>query len=238
MNLVFLHGLFGSAEDWAAILPWFSKYKVTTLTLPGHGPHPEILKNYTIQSLSDWVFKKVDMPSHFIGYSLGGRVLLNLYKDHPQLFKTLTLESTSPGIQNPFDKNERARLDRLKKIHEPRDFFSNWYKQPLFFSLQNQPELLNQIIDTRIEMYNTELEKVLKDSSPGLNPDNWNILSSLKKSLFIAGQLDSKYSDLSQSIVAQNPSIKVETIENVGHCVHRENPQKFAEILLEFLESN
>lgn len=35
--LVWLHGLLGSGDDWAPVLPYFSGWSLVTLNLPGHG---------------------------------------------------------------------------------------------------------------------------------------------------------------------------------------------------------
>src|SRR5271154_6489258 len=99
-KVVFVHGLFGSSSDWDAIIDGLGDYACEAIILPGHGL--EKLDNYSVSNLSRWLFDKISnresSPVHFVGYSLGGRVLLSLFEMAPKLFASITLESTSPGV--------------------------------------------------------------------------------------------------------------------------------------------
>ncbi len=239
-KLVLLHGLFGTSSDWNSVKALFEDYEVVTLTLPGHGTTPKTLDTYSIANLSEWIYQKVKDwgPCHYLGYSLGGRVLLDIYSKHPEIFQSLILESSSPGLVAESEKKLRVKIDRDNReqlLQNPAAFFMEWYQQPIFFSLQLQSEIYKSIISERMSNFNSELQKLLLETSPGANQSLWETIKSVKNGLYIAGRLDTKYSNLSQSLVAQNPNFGVEIIEHVGHCAHRESPHEFARVVLNFL---
>jgi pimeloyl-ACP methyl ester carboxylesterase len=74
--LVLLHGLGGSAADWAdAGVPLAKHYAIQALDLPGSFRGPASAAGYEPAALARWVFGVVpDDPILLAGHSLGGRV--------------------------------------------------------------------------------------------------------------------------------------------------------------------
>ena len=56
------------------------------------------------------------------------------------------------------------------------------------------------------------------------------------KTLLITGELDTKFTEINKEIVNLFPNAKHEIINNAGHNSHLEKPEKFAEVVNEFLK--
>ena len=242
-TVVFIHGLFGSEKDWQPVIQGMTREGATdilALTLPGHGPRPQTLKDYSIESLAQWTLARVNEMGacHFVGYSLGGRILLQLFAEHPDIFKSLILISTEKKAQSEArlvqDQNWCEQLAQLK----PQEFFSRWYGQELFSSLANQPDLLASMIRERAAHENPCFEAVLRDSSPAQNKSMWPLIKNISQALWIVGSEDVKYKVMAQTVVAENPRIEIKCVEKAGHAVHLEKPHELIKILKNYLRDS
>jgi len=61
-------------------------------------------------------------------------------------------------------------------------------------------------------------------------------LSSIRSTLlWVAGELDGKYVDVGRRAVRQIPNARLEIIEGAGHRVMFDQPERFVEVVREFL---
>jgi 2-succinyl-6-hydroxy-2,4-cyclohexadiene-1-carboxylate synthase len=242
-SIIFVHGLFGTQKEWEFAHSFFSAYSCRSFTLPGHGSNPFKSENYSVPNLSLWLAQQFTSaePSHFVGYSLGGRVLLSLFEKRPEIFKSLTLISASPGLGDEIERTTRLKKDmswaELLKSLTPSEFFERWYNQDVFRSLRNN-SIFKNVFNERLEAFNFELHKVLVDSSPGQTEPMWSILKHIPNCLFITGEADTKYSRLSERMIAQGANIKIEILPKAGHSVHLESPAEFLLSLKRHLEES
>jgi pimeloyl-ACP methyl ester carboxylesterase len=93
--LVLLHGAFGTIEScFAGLLPELARhYEVIAVELQGHGRTRDIARPLTYEDMaSDMaaLLEAFDIArTHFVGYSLGGAVALQLALDRPELIDHL-----------------------------------------------------------------------------------------------------------------------------------------------------
>ena len=75
----------------------------------------------------------------YVGYSMGGRLCLQLALDRPDLVDDLVLVSASPGIADDAERAARRTSDESLAHEVERDgvdaFLERWLAQPLFASL-------------------------------------------------------------------------------------------------------
>ena len=78
-------------------------------------------------------------PGEYVGYSMGGRLCLQLALDRPDLVERLVLVSASPGIADAAARATRVEADEQLAQDIERDgvdaFLERWVAQPLFATL-------------------------------------------------------------------------------------------------------
>ena len=170
----------------------------------------------------------------YVGYSMGGRLCLQLALDRPELVERLVLISASPGIADDADARRPTRraTRRWHKTIE-RDgvdaFLERWLAQPLFATLSRDAA---GVEDRRATNTVDRLTHQLAALGQGSQPNNWGRLHELTMPvLVVAGALDTKYVDIAQRMGAAIPNARVEIIDGAGHACHLERPEDIAQLL-------
>src|SRR5579883_1216776 len=149
--LVLLHGFTGSAAGWGKHLDRLAAagLRVLAFDLHGHGPSdaPNNSERYNMEHCQQDILaalKKLDVgrgEAALLGYSMGGRIAL--YTAFSGFFRALILESASPGLADPTEREQRRLNDEaLAELIENEGietFIDFWEKLPLFASQRNLP---------------------------------------------------------------------------------------------------
>lgn len=104
--LLLLHGIGSTRDDFAGLLPVLQEhFDVLSLDLPGHGTSPALSTRPTIEALTAAVIADLDARGldrvHVLGNSLGGRIAIELAKQH----RTLSVVAISPsGLGFPLER--------------------------------------------------------------------------------------------------------------------------------------
>lgn len=244
--LVFLHGFLGRGADWLPIARAFAdRYHCLLPDLPGHGANLALPLdtplNYSLLAEGLSATLPDSRPVTLLGYSMGGRIALYFALRYPERVQTLILESTSPGLQSLSARTERARIDDLwaEKIllNGLPVFVDEWYRLPLFRSLQRQPALLETIKQQRRQNHPEWMAKIISELSPGRQPYLGKDLSKLfVPTLLLAGRLDEKYTAALPGFAAAIPQARALKIPFAGHTLHAERTERFIRILRAFLK--
>jgi pimeloyl-ACP methyl ester carboxylesterase len=96
MPIVLIHGLGGSAENWASLLPLLSKeYLVYAPDLPGFGKTPLAPEGYTIRTHVLYIRRFLDALGYprvaLVGNSLGGWIATMFAAEYPERVEHLYL---------------------------------------------------------------------------------------------------------------------------------------------------
>lgn len=242
--LLILHGFLGMSDNWKTLGTQFADlgYQVHMLDLRNHGRsfHSDAF-NYEVMMEDVVAYCKFHNLTAIviIGHSMGGKIAMFLATNHPELVDKLIVADIGPKYYKPHHQDILAGLNAVDFTEKPD---------------RNQVEevLTNYIPDFGTRQF---LMKSLYWKEPGqlafrFNLDSFNaniehVGSALpeyqvfeKQTLFIRGG-NSRYildSDLDQ-IQKHFPQATLETIPNTGHWLHAENPQRFFEIVQQFLKS-
>ncbi len=229
--LVFFHGFLGCKEDFLPLMKILEKdFFCLSIDLPGHGsskcevPLQDIYD--TIQSFS------LNSPLA-VGYSLGGRILLEIDELFPNLFQRLFFFSSHPGLSSIEEKLHRMEKEndwilKLKNIPFSQ-FLEEWYSQPLFKTLKSNTSLYAEILNRRQNQIPEHLSQILDKFRLSKQKE---YLSFSKPAFFFYGDQDTDYLHLYQNKKWQVP---IEKISQSGHAVHIENPLECARKIIKCL---
>ena len=232
--LVFLHGFLGSHLDF---LPIINDLKETffcvAVDLPAHGRSP-----YTKEILPS-VEKLIEPFKNpiLVGYSLGGRIALQL--SHRLPLKGLVAISSHIGLHSSKQKELRVQEDLLWKkrleTFSPEEFLKLWYKQPVFSSLQKNTNekrtLLNSLLSQRSYTNPEELALVLEEMSLAKQPF---LDTSPCPTYFLFGKEDKKYEALYSTLPKH---IERTGISEASHALLVEDPTTCALLIKNWITS-
>lgn len=227
--LIFLHGFLGAKEDWEGMLPYFQDhFFCIAFDLPGHGESP--YSEEVLTTIKRTISAITPIKPIFIGYSMGGRIAMQL-QDHA---RAIAILSAHPGLETQEEKEGRRQTDKEwsdKLLRLPLEgFVTEWYAQPIFQSLLQNPSLLQTLVKRRMKQNPQNLARVLLQMSLGNQP---HITHFSCPALFLYGEEDLKY----RQLYCRLPKIvTVRSIKNCGHVIHLENAADCAEQIIHWIE--
>jgi len=246
--LVLLHGFTGDASTWK---PFYDAWgKQSTIIAPdiiGHGKTetPKDLQHYHIESaahdlndiLDELAVDKIDL----LGYSMGGRLALTFALLFPNRVRKLILESASPGLATADEQALRRMKDAelAKCIIEDgiKSFVKYWEGIPLFSTMKRLPAPITESIRAqRLRNTPTGLVNSLLGMGTGSQPSWWGKIDQLAcEVLLLTGEEDKKFCGIAEEMLkALKRGIWI-VVENSGHAIHVEEPEKFGTIVSDFL---
>jgi len=247
-TLVMLHGFTGSAAGWGKHLDTLAAYglRVIALDLPGHGQSdaPGGPQRYAIEYCQQDILAALQKlgvspgEALLLGYSMGGRIAL--YTAFSGFFRALILESASPGLEDPAEREQRRISDEVLAASIERDgvqaFIDRWEKQPLFASQSTlPPESREALRRQRLSNRASGLAQSLRGVGTGVQPSLYARLPALHiPVLLIAGELDTKFTAIARSMAQALPRSQLRIVSGAGHAVHLERPEEFDSLVEDF----
>lgn len=240
----FLHGFLGQKADWSGVIAGLSgQFRCAAYDLPGHGANAAA---FGINDMSTAV-KELDVQRHvafreswhLVGYSLGGRFALHFALMFPKSVLSLTLISSSPGIEDELQREKRRKDDASwaakAQMLAPDSFLEQWYRQPVFADLANKPALKEKLIRDRIQYRPRHMAQILQNWGQGNVPSLWQRLSEIQCPVqVVVGKDDEAYVRHLQRMRDLSPSIHGVMVEHAGHAVHLEQPGDVAAAIRQF----
>jgi len=249
-TILYLHGFLGCREDWEEVIARIGKgYSHLCVNLPGHGLSLSPLSAffYSMPRASELVINLLDHHGieqcHLAGYSMGGRLGLYLLAHYAERFASSIIESASPGLKAEEERAARRRehgllADRLL-IYSFDSFLEDWYRQPLFESMDKGDPRFARMLVRRRRQDPSSLAQSLRYMGTGAQPSLWERLQETRSPiLFIAGERDAKYSDLAHEMARLCPRGRTAILPGAGHNAHFELPDEFCHAVTEFLSQN
>ena len=236
--LVLVHGFLGSSKMWEPQINFFKDYfRVIAPDLPGFGKSSKIKSLDSINSMAKIVLellKKRDINKfNLMGHSMGGMIVQEMAIISGDKINKLICYSTGsigdiPGRFESIDlSREKLKKDGIEKTANriSKKWFVEGDKAKYFYLCNNANKTMSE------EAADNAL-KALK---------NWRGLENLQniknKTLIIWGDNDTAYNFNQVDVLNKNiPNSKIEIIKGCSHNVHLEIPEKFNEIVKNFLE--
>jgi 2-succinyl-6-hydroxy-2,4-cyclohexadiene-1-carboxylate synthase len=166
----------------------------------------------------------------WVGYSMGGRVVLHLALAHPGLVQRLVLVSATAGIRDADERNRRRHDDDVLAGGLERDgveaFVERWLDGPLFASLPRE----QAGIEHRLTNTPEGLASSLRLAGTGAQEPLWGRLSDVRApALVLCGAEDAKFAGLGRELAAGLPHASFVAIPHAGHAVPWERTDAFVD---------
>lgn len=251
--LVLLHGWLGSSLDWESVVVLLPpSVAVVAIDLPGHGESPPWCEDeITFERVGAAVatatgeaarFLGRCLPPLLVGYSLGGRIALQLCRANPEAWSGMILLGAHIGLGTEQQRAERRASDRAvaeELAAVPfEEFLRRWYKRPLFSTLARSPQLLEDVIQRRIANPPSAPAAVLTalslgNQQPLIEAEDCSFPRKLAfpvRTFLVAGGEDDRFCEQYQmiSVITGAPLI---VLEGAGHALLAESPQGVAQVI-------
>jgi 3-oxoadipate enol-lactonase len=244
--LVLIHGHPFNHTMRAPQVEAFSKhYKVITPELRGYGasslPQSGTTKfeDYATDVLALLDYLGVN-SFHLGGLSMGGQVIMEIFRQSPGRVKTLIFADTFAGLDTPEVKQGRYdAADRLEK--EGMDAYAEEviYKMITPEHVSSQPEVAAHIIKMMKSTSPKGAVTALRARSERIDYLNEVLPKINIPTLVIVGSED-EFTPVAKAeeLKANLKNCKLVVIDDAGHMPNLENPEEFIKVVLEFLKEN
>lgn len=238
--LIILHGFLGSLDNWLTLGKRFAEsYEVFIVDQRNHGKsfHSDEFGYEDMVDDLEVLIDELQLENPILlGHSMGGKTVMQYAAFHPQKIEKLVVADIGPKA---YPVHHDQILQGLKAI--PVDTID---------SRQNADDVLSNYVE--IESTRVFLLKNLKRTSDGFD---WKMnlkvlcdkISEVGKelnyhlpietdTLFIRGGrsdyiMDEDWGEIEEVF----PNAELKTINNTGHWLHAENPDKFYDLVTNFL---
>lgn len=218
-TVVFLHGFMGSASDFdktiSSLRASLPDRRFVSITLPGHFPGDNRI-SYDLETIATDVLGTVSGVEAVVGYSMGGRVALEMKRLNPELKVAVLGGSTEKRTQ---------QIDI--SISDVDTFVGEWYSADIWGGVKDRETFL-PMREKRVAAFQSMgkdgAERILRDSG------NLRDYKLSPADLYVAGELDEKYMKILHGVDSDAVAIP-----KVGHAVLEEAPLEVANILSKWL---
>src|SRR5579885_472812 len=245
--LMLVHGFTGCAQSWAHIQPALAAhFRLVMPDLLGHGrtDSPADPARYRMERCVADLIGMLDAlgidRTHLLGYSMGGRVALAAALRYPRRIASLILESASPGLAAPQERQTRVASDNALADFIEREgveaFVARWERMALFSSQERLPAAVRARLRAQRLLNNPAgLANSLRGLGTGVQTPLWERQEELGVlCLIAAGELDAKFVAIARRMAAAIDGSRLVVVEDAGHTIHLEQPQAFVRTVIEF----
>lgn len=242
--LVFLHGIGGRASGWAPIQQACAQAGYTSLAwdMPGYGDSPTITP-YDFDGLADALAALMDthglQKALLVGHSLGGMVALHMWARHPQRVGGLVLAASSPAFghgsgdfQQSFIAQRLAPIEAGHSMAEVANTLVPSMVAPGFDGpgLAQAQSCMGSVTPAA---YKAALGALVQFEQRAALP------TITVPTLCIAGEHDRTAApSVVQRMADKIPNAQYLCLSGVGHLLTFEQPQSFAQALLDFMRGH
>ncbi|MFI5008951.1 MAG: alpha/beta fold hydrolase [Solirubrobacterales bacterium] len=231
-NLVLLHGFAGTRRTWDRVVERLDPERYTPLAfdLPGHGSAADAPTPVTFAGCVEHVLTHGPPRFALCGYSLGGRVGLNVALAAPERVSRLVLVSSTAGIADETERAaRRADDDALAYALETRtfaEFMDRWEAQPVF--AEDPPEVHAAMRAEQQRNDPRALAAVLRGMGTGAMRPLWDRLAELEMPVTVlVGERDTKFHAPGRRLAELLPDCELQIVPG-GHRLPVEAPQALA----------
>lgn len=240
---IIIHGYMGMSDNWKSLATKYATqgFQIHALDLRNHGKSfhsDDFSYPAMVQDVVNYCAHHNITNAHFLGHSMGGKLVMFLAALYPQLINKLIVADIAPKYYTPHHQTIMAALNAVDFSAKPSraevdqimsEYISDFGTKQ--FLLKNlywvEPGQLG--FRFNLDVFNKNPEAIGEQI-----PENTLFTG---PTLFLRGDksdyiLDSDFADIHKHF----PHAVIKDISNAGHWVHAENPEMFSHFVLDFLK--
>lgn len=230
-----IHGFLGSGDDWEPFRERWEKSSGSSLRAidlfdkPLEEQTPELWGAHFARSIAT-----TDPGAILVGYSLGGRLVLQALLARPDAFAGAVIVSAGLGVEGEVERQmRRVRDDAWAARFETETWDSvldAWNGQPLFGGPAAAPRR------AELDFDRGALATALRCWSPAVQKPVGSRIRELKLPLlWIAGERDGRYAEVARRAADEAPDARLWIAPGAGHRVPWEAAEEFGQRVADFL---
>jgi esterase len=240
-NLIILHGLLGSADNWLTLAKRYSeKFQVHLVDARNHGRSPKS-ESHSYQAMTEDLLGYLNEheieKTALIGHSMGGKTAMTFAEKHPERVTKLIIADIAPRAYLP---HHDPIFEALKMTSPENATSREEVLESLKLSLGSDSVLIQFLMKSlrreksggfswrfNVDVLSQAIHRITEKIDLTINT---------LPTLFIYGR-KSEYVTQNDISEVEELYLQIETacLENSGHWLHAQEPELFFEITSEFL---
>lgn len=249
LPVVLIHGFTGTGDSWRSLVDVLAPdFTTIGVDLVGHGRsgHPAASERYEMRRAVDDLAALLHTLGYeraaWLGYSLGGRVALQVAVHRPDCVSALVLEGATPGLETAEERAARVAADEALAQRLEREgleaFVDYWQSIGLWDSQRRTLTEEQRAVLRRGRLAQDPVGLAGSLRGMGTGAQEWvgDRLGGIGVPVLLtAGTLDTKFSAIAREMAAAIPHATLRLVEDAGHAAHLERPDAFNAMVREFL---
>ncbi len=227
--VLFFHGFWGQSSDWDFLKAHHFQNNfqaVPYMQIPELSSTVHIM-NWGAHFLKWKSQKWGEAPIRAVGYSQGGRLLLQAFQQNPSCFQQLILISSHPGFQNPEEREARIKSD---KIWAQKFRTLSWAELDRQWNSQAVFQMKVSPLRKNSEQDRESLALCFENWSLGYQQDFREIINQYPDKIsIILGDEDAKYVGVYRDFLKDTSRLRME--KGAAHRVPFDQPKSLVETL-------
>ncbi len=235
-TVVLLHGFAATGRAWDAVAERLDAERYTALApdLRGHGSAAG-RRPVSFEAIGADVLALAPPRFDLCGYSMGGRLALQIALAAPARVRRLTLVATTAGLEDDAERAARrtadAKLAAWLETATIEAFAGRWLAQPLFAA--DSPPVQEAARADIARNDPAALAAALRGVGTGAMAPLWTRLGELgMPAVVLAGERDAKFCALGTRLAAGLPAGELVLVPGAGHALVRAAPAAVAAAIM------
>lgn len=234
--IIFVHGYSGALGNWKYVLKLLpEEYHSYALDLRGFG-QSEDPGSYKLTEIVEDIYafsQELEIERFtYVGHSLGGKIGYKFALDHPDVLKAMFLVAPAPAHDFIPQEQRAAFLGQITSVFGSQDLLRGFIAED--FATSPNEEFINEFLNDAMAADSVAQEEcAVWWVSTNLEPQLGDIMV---PTFIVAGEKDRLPLDLERRYADAIKGCRFEILEDVGHMMPYERPQRLVDLLTGFIK--